>query len=355
MNLDFIKTLSEGSTKIRIPHPEDAIFDGVESAQKYLDGLKNAIVNPEKISIKWDGGIALFFGNDQNGNFGISDKYMPAKGVFPKSPAEWVAYDKKRGSNREDLYGKIAQIWDGLKYACDGSIGLFKGDLMSAGKLAPAGGTYTFSPTTVEYHVLGNSEFGRLLKNSVGIVAVHQFKDAPWDGKTGMVNGGDVTILNPTAGISFELEEPVRLIKDADKALHYNGDSAQQFMNKLGSGALAAIKKYFNQKITEQTDEELVIWLKRNVSGAAYTKLVGIDESGILYTDQDGYMSLRDIWNAIYLLKVNLVYQLEPQIVGFSQTVNGQRGGEGFVYDDPVCGLVKLVNRGMFGVAHFAK
>ena len=45
--------------------------------------------------------------------------------------------------------------------------------------------------------------------------------------------------------------------------------------------------------------------------------------------------------------------QLEKQVKGFSQTIQGQPGGEGFVVPTSA-GLVKLVNRAQFGGAHFA-
>jgi hypothetical protein len=46
---------------------------------------------------------------------------------------------------------------------------------------------------------------------------------------------------------------------------------------------------------------------------------------------------------------------LEKQVKGFTQEVNGQPQGEGFVANTPSAGIVKLVNRGVFGQAHFNK
>jgi hypothetical protein len=60
------------------------------------------------------------------------------------------------------------------------------------------------------------------------------------------------------------------------------------------------------------------------------------------------------VWNAVYQFKENLASQLEQQVSGFSQTVNGHQGGEGFVVPTNA-GLIKLVNRGQFGAAHFNK
>ena len=53
--LEFISTLFEAAASPRIPHPEDAIFDGGLEAKRYIDALNSVIKNPGGISIKWDG------------------------------------------------------------------------------------------------------------------------------------------------------------------------------------------------------------------------------------------------------------------------------------------------------------
>jgi hypothetical protein len=73
-----------------------------------------------------------------------------------------------------------------------------------------------------------------------------------------------------------------------------------------------------------------------------------------LYREQKGLTALFNIWNAVYALKINLAEQLEQQVQGIGQYVNGKPAGEGFVFNTPT-GLVKLVNRGTFSAALFAK
>ena len=110
------------------------------------------------------------------------------------------------------------------------------------------------------------------------------------------------------------------------------------------------------------TDQELHDWMKGNVSSKQYNALVGDDYTGSLFTtdgegqvhESQGYAGLKAIWNSIYAYKLNLVQQLEQQVQGVQQSVNGQAGGEGFVFPSPD-GLIKLVNRVQFSRALFNK
>ena len=160
---EFISTLFEAAASPRIPHPEDAIFDGGLDAKRYIKALKGVIADPGSVSIKWDGGIALIFGIAPDGQFFINDKYMPA-GYYAHSPADWERYDteiKKSKTARTDLYPALAKIWEGMR-ASQTKPGVFKGDLMWTGKLTPKNGQYIFRPTTVEYRIPVKSTLGTL-------------------------------------------------------------------------------------------------------------------------------------------------------------------------------------------------
>ena len=184
---------------------------------------------------------------------------------------------------------------------------------------------------------------------------MHQRDGAPWDGQTGLQNNGNVAVIAPKAGLNFQLNSPTQLVNAARRAV--NGKPAQlaeQFLAGMAGVARAALQKYFNHKITLQTNEELAPWLQKNVNAKQYQILVGDDGNGYLEQNAAGLKALTDTWNAVYQLKENLAAQLEQQVKGFSQTVAGQPGGEGFVVPT-TAGLIKLVNRGQFGAAHFNK
>ena len=296
MKLDFLDYIFEAGEGPRIPHPEDSIFAGSASATKYIGALKEIIAKPGAGSIKWDGGIALFFGRNTAGQFVCADKYMPAKGVYPTSPQAWVEYDRQRGADRSDLYAKIELIWAGLEAAVGSTQGLFKGDLMWTGVLEPIEGKYIFKPTTVEYRIPVAGALGKLIAGKVGGIVVHQFNDAPWDGKTGLTNAGNVAVLTPTAGITFSLKNPVKLVSDAEKAVASQGKLADDFLAGLAGTVKSAIQTYMNKKITKQTNDELVQWLPSNVSNKQVQLLIGANNDGYLMQNEAGLTAVFAIW-----------------------------------------------------------
>ena len=366
----FINFLIEAADP-RIPHPEDAIFGGVAEASKAVAGLRGVIAQAGNVSIKWDGGIALWFGRNGDGQLVVTDKYMPDKGVFATSPEQWREYDmqKKSGTLREDLYAKLANIWPALDKAVVGQ-GWFFGDLMYGSPLQPVAGKYIFQGPTVEYRVAVNSPLGQTIGKSIAGIVVHVMSDSPtgtktpWNGN-GLQNiPGGVAIINPTLGIKFKLKEPVQFSKAADSAIARNGNAVDQFLATQSGTAKALLQQFFNKRITNQPEgKDINVFLKAKASAKQYQILVGdettpgalytMDEAGNL-TESPGYAGLKAIWNAVYAYKMALNQQLESQVTGIEQYSGGQPGGEGFVFPSPN-GLVKIVNRGQFGAAHFNK
>lgn len=353
----FYEYLAEAAEGPRIPHPEDSIFSSSTEAAKYLAALNEVVQSPQKSTIKWDGGIALYFGRNQRGEFFVTDKYMPAKGVYPTSPQGWVEYDRARGANRTDLYEKIKTIWFGLEAAVGNTRGVFKGDLMSVGQLQPVDGKFVFVPTTVEYRIPVNSPIGKLIAGKVGVVVVHQYEGRPWDGRSSLANNGNVAILPPTANLEFKITDVSAVsgqAQQAASALKSYGNQIDKFLQELSGVARTALQTYTNKFITGQTKESVDVWLQDNISAKQFQFLVGDNNNGYLAQNKAGLNALFTTWNALYQYKVALVNQFESQVQGFEQYINGRRGGEGFVFPSSH-GLIKLVNRQQFGGAHFNK
>lgn len=355
----FVEYLAEAiGDGPRIPHPEDAIFLGSDDAMKTALALEEIVNNPSSGTIKWDGGIALYFGNNDNGEFFITDKYMPAKGVYPTSPDGWREYDANRGVNRNDLYQKIETLWDGLKKNVGNSRGIFKGDLMA---INPTGlksddGAFVFSPTTVKYTVPENSSLGNLLKNKVGLLVVHEYDGAPWDGKTAMANRSNVAVISPNAGNSFELPNKnalLTLVRKAITAISQYGSASDAFISGLDNVAKKLIAQYLNHVRTKQTSDDLQKWLEQNANKKQYNNLIGTDNNGYLSQNRDGLMALNAIWKSIFDAKTAIVNAFENQVQGFKQETVAGPGGEGIVFPTSK-GLIKLINPN-FGIAHFSK
>lgn len=356
MNLDFI---TEVAGPARTPHPEDAIFDGSQAAASMVQALEWVIKNPASGTVKWDGIPAIVFGRNADGKLIVTDKYMFDKpNGRVTSPEGWQQYDQARGANRGDLYQRIANIWAGLDEAVGSSPGFFWGDLLWSETLQPKDGMFIFKPNVVEYRIPVNSNIGKLIAGRKGGVVVHtyladeQAGPQPWNGQ-GLKLDGSVAILTPSAGLKFKLDDPVQLHNAASAAVKQYGAAVDSFLGGLQSVAKAAIRKYTNHKITGQTKEELIPWLQHEVSAPQFAKLAG-DENAYLYQHADGLKGLFAIWNAVYAFKINLAQQLEKQVQGMQQFVNGKPEGEGFVFNTPQ-GLIKLVQRGSFSQALFNK
>ena len=359
MDLKFITEVAKAPP--RTPHPEDAIFDGSHASKTMMQAMEYAIEHPEIITIKWDGMPALVFGRNADGKLIIADKYMFDKPYGRvTSPQAWVDYDtqyRRDGANRGDLYKKIENIWQGVDEAVGNSPGYFWGDLLWSNVLEPVDGLFVFKPNVVEYRVDSTSKIGKLIKDRNGGIAVHSYlideigMPQPWNGQ-GLKVDGNVTIITPNAFTKFKLNDPIQSHSAASNAIEKYCIIADEFIGGLDGVAKNAIRKYTNHKITGQTTEQLGPWLANNVSGKQYKKLVG--DNGYLSTNKHGLAALITIWDAVYAFKVDLANQLERQIQGLHQSVNGQPGGEGFVFTTSN-GPVKLVNRNIFSQALFKK
>jgi hypothetical protein len=357
MNLEFIKEVAPITA--RTPHPEDTIFDGSSVAQATLQAMGNVIADPRSITIKWDGYPALLFGRNADGKLIVTDKYMFGKtNGHVTSPEEWLKYDQARGASRGDLYQRVSNIWAGLDQAVGNTPGFFWGDLLWSNPLEPVHGNYVFKPNIVEYHIPTNSNLGKLIHGRVGGVVVHQYMTEltappqPWNG-SGLTMDGQVAIVTPSAGIQFQLNDPVQLHRNAAHAISQYGAGADSLLGGLQGVAKQAIKRYMNKTITGQTNEHLIPWLANEVSSAQYKKLVGTENNGYLQENFDQLQGLFAIWNAMYAFKNNLAQQLEKQVAGLQQFVDGRPEGEGFVFST-ARGPVKLVQRTNFSRALFA-
>lgn len=342
----------------RIPHPEDSIFLGSNEAMASALALEEIVNNPEVGTIKWDGGIALYFGNNERGEFFITDKYMPAKGVYPTSPDGWRQYDANRGANRADLYEKIETLWDGLKKNVGNSRGVFKGDLMAISPtgLKSDGDAYIFSPTTVKYTVPVDSSLGKLLNGKVALLVVHEYDGAPWDGVTGMSNRSNVAVISPNAGNTFQLPNKNQLLSVVRKAIttiSQYGDASDKFKDGLDNVARKLIAEYLNHVRTKQTSDDLPTWLEQHANKKQLNNLIGTNGSGYLPQNRDGLMALNAIWKSIFDAKIAIVSAFENQVRGFKQETAAGPGGEGIVFPTSK-GLIKLINPN-FGAAHFSK
>jgi hypothetical protein len=362
MTKQFLDYLAEAiGDGPRIPHPEDSILQGSNKAMDYAQALEEIVQSPESGTIKWDGGIALYFGRNESGQFFMTDKYMPAKGVYPTSPQGWRDYDAGRGSNRADLYSKIETIWPGLEKSVGNTTGIFKGDLMAVSPdgLKPTGSGFVFSPTTVTYTVPTSSYLGKLMQNKVALIVVHEYDGKPWDGKQGLANVSNVAVISPNVDLNFSMpavdaSNLLKMVRDTESIISSFGKQSDAFVAGLDNVARGLLSKYLNHVRTQQTKDTINQWLRINANPKQFRNLIGDDEeSGYIAKNKAGLDALYNIWNAMFKTKVAIVNAYEGQIQGFKQTTAAGPGGEGIVFPTSH-GLIKLINPN-FGIAHFSK
>lgn len=361
----------------RIPHPEDFVFSGgATAAEKAIQGLEYAAQNAKDITIKWDGMPALIWGRMPDGSLAIMDKYMFDAGVVARNPQDWIKYDQQKSSGklRPDLYQKLEIIWPLLDKATQGA-GFYWGDLLWAGQLQPQDGFYVFQPNKVRYRIPVTPQSQNTVGNKQGGIVVHQYfqnlgdKTAqPWNGQ-GLQNvPKGMAILTPNFGIDFRLAAPD--LSQARSAIKKYGPDVDQLLDSLPTSTRQRLQTYYNQRIIGATSLSLPNWLKiHGQSAKQYNNLVvGNPNTDGTYSAATGnvpgklftldaqnkpipsgaYVGLETIWQSVYQAKLRMAQQLEQQVRGLEQSTQGQAEGEGFVINTPF-GLIKLVNRGIFG------
>jgi hypothetical protein len=356
--------------KGHLDHPEDAIFiGGSQYADKAIKAIEATVLQPELVTIKWDGYPALIFGRGDNGKFTIMDKHMFNKkdgtGRVNYSPKAFQQYDIARGVNREGLYPIINAIWKGLSTEVT-DLGFYWGDLLFSKPLQESDGLYKFraNPGGIAYTVEPNSEIGQLMKGKVAGIAVHQYipASAPTTDQAQSLNGtiGKIKNTGNIAVVPSKMPNTPKLkISKAarDRALSYvkkYGESVDQMLT-APAGTKSTLNSnlftvYINKRVVQGTFENLyegfVEYLKtRPMSDAVRAKLLGyeaIDPNtqkpvhvpGHFDIHVNGLKAAFEIWKAIYALKSPIIQQLDKAskdspVKGY--LTDGTQTQEGFV------------------------
>jgi hypothetical protein len=371
MLLEFINSLPNGrilNEGARIDHPEDLIFDeGIQGAARALNALAEVAAEPHNISVKFDGFPAMVFGRNHDGQLVVADKHMFTKkdGSGRVTSVEaFVQYDRNRGANRGDLYSKLTVLWPAFEQAVPrGSQGYWWGDLLWAGKLQPTNGVYMFKPNTVTYSVAVNSQLGQRIGHSVGGIVVHQyFPDVDQDpvviqNLNGLNTDGLMTIMTPNMQDQVNLKSPVSAIQQVSGMIRKNADIINDLFHSdlLAAAKIsnlgALMKTYVNARV-KGFQGDFPTWLKSNVTANKLENLIG--PGGAITVQGPAVAAVFDIFKGIVMIKANLIQQLDAQQHTIQSSINGNPGGEGYVFATSE-GLIKLVDRASFSAANFAK
>jgi len=362
------ETLITEGAEARIQHAEDLIFwEGSQGALRALDALESLSRSGiNHTSVKWDGSPSLIFGNDENGEFVLTDKsgfYAKGYDGKAKSPDELreMFLNRSGGKNREnssyvEFANKMAQIFYIFKNAIPkGYKGFFKGDLLYYNKPGIKNGHYIFQPNVVQYEVDLTSDLGKRISKSEAGVVIHRAVD--FDGNEqplkdlNIFKGNDLLVIPPVF-VEHKAQVDLENIKSVKKIISQNNLAINSLIdeNILKQKQIAdfpqVLYKYLNSKVDtglENIGSDFFDWLAtQNISTRKKQNITQhIQENSQIFN------VLWQIVNMIMDIKDDIVQQFDNNAQVVKQTMAGERGGEGYVYSNKN-GDIKLVPRRTF-------
>jgi hypothetical protein len=328
-------------------HLEDlVIFYGSEGAQEALDILRDLTSGQHDLSIKWDGKVALFYGRDENGDFGMGTKGNWAKNNPLRSPEaahEYITTGGKGEDWRQAMGKDFATIFPLLEASVPVSFrGFVTGDLLYSPTLAPKVKTRNgieFKPNQVTYIANPNSEIGRRIDSTVMGIALHLRFDG-WNSTNSAIIGADtVKQLNTNdvlaLGQTYAPHPPIlddSVIQDLESQIARHGRTVDQVIAKRPglSDVSNILYTFSNQTVRAGGRVDInsfVKWLPSSpVSAGKQAKIAAIDEEV-----PNGMATTLGLMGAVATAKNEIIDQLDSAETDIRAITNGQPGGEGYV------------------------
>ena len=357
-----MKVITEAA---RIEHPEDMIFnDASHGALRAIRDLKWLPDSAQDITIKWDGKPAIIFGRDSNGKFILTDKSgFTAKSYsgLATSPEELEKIMLMRGGDRTELINMYKALWAPLEAQTPkGLQGFFKGDLLYAGRPAKQGSKFVFTPNTVTYSVDADTDLGKQIGASKAGVAIHTFLTGPEDAgqpfhAVEKLPTGPILFVGPKMKETPKVDVPTDKLDQIESKILSNSRAIDRFfmpgkLRELQLSDLPQLMKQFaNFKVREGNFNNMANsfanWAITKVSQGKGERLANYVGENIKVVEL-----IFNIFNAIAVIKTQIVRALDQQGGGISATIDGESGHEGYV-----AGGLKYVDRLRFSKSNFAK
>ena len=349
----------------RIEHPEDMIFnDGARGALSAIEELKYLPKSAGDITIKWDGKPAIIFGRDEDGDFVLTDKSgFTAKTYsgLAKSPEELEKIMQMRSGDRTELINMYKALWPALEAQTPkGLSGYFKGDLLYVGMPAKQGNKYVFTPNTVTYSVDTDTDLGKQISTSKAGVAIHTFLTGPQDSgqpfhAVEKLPTGPILFVGPKMKDTPTVDIPEGKLDQIESKVKQNSRAINSFfmpekLRQLQLSDLPQLMKQFaNFKVREGNFNNMAgnfaNWAVTKVSQGKGERLANYVGENIKLVEL-----IFNIFNAIAVIKTQIVRSLDKQGSGITASIDGDSGHEGYV-----AGGLKYVDRLRFSKANFAK
>lgn len=366
--------------KARIEHPEDLIFDqGLSGAKTGFHILHTTADQPQSVSIKFDGSVALIMGWRED-EFVLTDKAgFGAKGydgmtTSGASIENMIMARKQKDTSpqamdKRSAYARtIASLYPILRAAVPRSFkGYAQADLLWVGVPKIVDGMYEFKPNKIVYRVGEDTELGKQIANSKVGMVVHsifasqqdQEPDALRDvASLGWKIPGDLVV------VPHEIEFKQKLVLNKtdsaklQKIIQTKGKNVDKLFDPLSLTdrnikALPNLMKSFlaykagkGSQDFSHVAQEFVDWLASPASKASAKMQAAVGEW--LTTNLVGYNATWQIVQLLVDLKLDLKSQMDQQVGNIvGAQLDQAPGHEGFVSVTP-WGIIKLVNRAEF-------
>ena len=359
----------------RIQHIEDLIFfNGSKGAKTALTTLSRMMKggHNKKTTVKWDGSPAIIFGRDESGQFILTDKSgWAAKGYDGKTKSGDdlmnMMLDRSGGNpdaGRKAFAIKMRNLFDVVETSVPKDFrGFFKGDLLYYTTPPIEDDRFVFTPNIVTYTVAVHSELGERIARSEAGVVVHNQMDMYGEPTPmtdlGTLESGQFMIFPPIT-TQKPADIPPRVLQGLNARINKYSAGIDKMLdpNTLAELRMTNLPNilytYTNQQVDsgnlENIGENFSYWLQHsNVSAA---KQIRLEE----YLDKHR-VAFRGVWEivrSVMNLKNRIISQFDSQELDITQHINGNQGGEGYVYSDPRAGDIKLVPRSTFSAANRA-
>lgn len=363
------KTVFESA---RIQHAEDLIlFKGHQGALEAIDMLKKIGTGKQGVSIKWDGSPAVVFGRNPNNEFIFTDKAgFNAKNYDGRTTnpddLEGMIMNRAKDPAKKKSYAqysmKMKQAFPVMEKSTPNDLtGYFVGDMLYFQQPKKQGNRFVFKPNVVEYSVDANSELGKKIANSkVGVVVHHSINEqgtiTPLT-DISMFVGEDLLVLPPTSK-SHPGNVDLSILKSAEREVLKNAGAIDLFLNK---GKLQQLKltdlpnimyAYVNSKVDTGLNNlgtDFTKWLESSTVSAPKKQRI------MQYIQQHkaGFDAVFRTIATVMETKDMMVDQLDAAESDIVATIDGQKGGEGYVAGTGP-EAIKLVKRSGFTRANRA-
>jgi hypothetical protein len=342
-------------------HLEDLVlFGGAAGMVQAADIIQQIASGDIDLSIKWDGKLAVYYGRDETGRFGLST----IGGWRQNDPSISPAHIKHRietSGPGEDWRKPMAQSLAAVFPLLDASVpadfrGYVKGDVLFAPRMIQKSNTQTgihFTPNQVTYAVDSASSIGkRVAQADVGL-ALHTYFDV-WgseisdniiaDSMVQSLNTNKVMALGQTYVSKTPAVDTLTIRQIRMFACDHSGAIDSIVAGRKGLADMYNILyTYVNQlakkgKVNSISTLSLLNWLPSSkVSQGKQARIRDMAQHESSAMDAV-FQAVRLVMNA----KNNIIWQLDAAETDVNATTNGIAGGEGYV---SFASKIKLVPR----------